>query len=134
MANVNVNLSYTIQGQDITANVAVFNRALQNFQLVATSWQACDFAQVPTTGLTIPITAIGGTAYFVYVRNLGANNITCTYTPTGGSSTSLILLPVGTNSGGIFMYALTAETAGGITALSLTASTATTPAEYFVAA
>jgi hypothetical protein len=132
--NVNINLSYTIQGQDITANVAVFQRALQNFQLAATAWQASDFAQVPLGGLAIPITAIGGTAYFVYVRNLGANNITVSYTPTAAPATTLVLLPVGTNSGGIFLYALSAETGGGIIAMTLTASTATTPAEYFIAA
>ncbi len=134
MANINVNLSYTIQGQDIVANVAVFQRALQNFQLVATAWQAADFAQCPVGGLSVPITAIGGTAFFVYVRNLGANNITVAYTPTGGSSTNLVLLPVGSGSGGIFLYALSAETAGGITAMTLTATTATTPAEYFISA
>lgn len=134
MSNVNVNLSYAIQGQDIIANVVVFSRALQNFQLVGTAWQASDWAQVPTGGLTVPISAIGGTAYFTYVRNLGSNNITLSYTPTGGSSTSVVLLPQGANSGGIFLYAMTAETSGGITALSLTAATATTPAEYFIAA
>jgi hypothetical protein len=134
MSNINVNLSYTIQGQDIVANVAVFARALQNFQLVGTAWQAADWAQCPTGGLTVPITAIGGTAFFVYVRNLGSNVITLAYTPTGGSSTSIVLLPAGSNSGGIFMYALTAETSGGITAMTLTATTATTPAEYFIAA
>ena len=134
MSNVNINMSYAIQGQDITANVVVFSRALQNFQLVATSWQGSDFAQIPTTGITIPLAAIGGTAYFTYVRNLGANNITVAYTPAGGSSTSVILLPQSSNAGGIFLYAMTAETAGGVTALTLTAATATTPAEYFVAA
>jgi hypothetical protein len=134
VSNINVNMSYAIQGQDITANVVVFSRALQNFQLVCTAWQASDWAQVPVGGLTIPITAIGGTSFFTYVRNLGSNNITVTYTPTGGSATSLILLPQTANAGGIFLYAMTAETAGGITALSLTATTATTPAEYFIAA
>jgi hypothetical protein len=133
-SNINVNMSYAIQGQDVTANVVVYNRALSNFQLAATAWQGSDFAQVPVGGLTVNLAAIAGTAFFVYVRNLGANNITVTYTPTGGASTSIVLLPAGSNSGGIFIYALTAETAGGITALSFTAATATTPVEYFVAA
>jgi hypothetical protein len=132
VANVNVNLSYAIQGQDITANVAVYNRALSNFQLAATAWLAADYLQVPTGGVTVTLPA--ATVYFVYVRNLGANNITVTYTPAGGASTSLVLLPVGPNSGGIFLLALSAETGGGITALSFTAATATTPVEYLVAA
>jgi len=41
------------------------------------------------------------------------------YTPTGGASTAIVLLP-----GGIFQYFQTAETAGGITAVSLTATSA----------
>ena len=132
MANTNINLSYNIAATDIAANVNVFTRNISGFQLAATLWAASDFFQVPTspTSISLPATTI----YFVYVRNLGANNVTLSYTPTGGSSTSLVLLPTGSNIGGIFLYGLSAETAGGITAMSLQASTATTPVEYFLGA
>ena len=132
MSNVAINLNYAIQAVDVTAAVTVFNRTISGFQLSATVWSASDFFQVNTTSTTISLPAT--TIFFVYVRNLGANNVTLAYTPAGGSSTSLVLLPVGSNVGGVFLYGLSAETAGGITALSATATTAVTPIEYFVGA
>lgn len=131
-ANVNINYSFTIQAVDSVANVAVYNRAISNFLLTAAAWTSSDFLQVPTAG--VAITLPSSPVYFVYVRNLGTNNITLSYTPTGGSSTSLILAANGSGIGGIFLYGLSVESAGGITALSLEATTAVTPAEYFVAA
>lgn len=130
MSNVAINLNYAIQAVDVTAAVTVFNRTVSGFQLTATVWSASDFFQVGTSATTISLPS--STVYFVYARNLGTNNVTLNYTPTGGSSTSLVLLPVGSNIGGVFLYGLSAETAGGITAMSATASTATTPIEYFV--
>jgi hypothetical protein len=132
MSNVNITTGITIQAVDITANVTPFNRLLTGILLPVTVWSASDFFQVATAGSTIALPA--STIYYVYARNLGNNNITLTYTPTGGSSTSIGLSPVTSNFGGIFFYAQTAESNGGITALSAMAATAATPIEYFVAA
>jgi hypothetical protein len=131
-ANINVTTGITIQAVDITANVTPFTRQLSGILLPVTVWAASDFFQVTVGGVTISLPAT--TIFYTYVRNLGANNITITYTPTGGSSTSFVLPPVTSNFGGIWLYGCTAETAGGITALSAAAATATTPIEYFVAA
>lgn len=133
MANINVTTGITIQAVDITANVTPFTRQLTGILLPATVWSAADFFQAPNSSpatITLPAT----TVFFVYVRNLGSNNITINYTPTGGGSTSIVLPPVTSNFGGVFLYGCTAETAGGITALSLQAASAATPCEYFLAA
>jgi hypothetical protein len=133
MSNVSVNLNYGIQGIDTAASVVVFNRAISGFQLAATQWSAADWFQVTTGGSVVSLPA--SVVYFVYARNLGTNNVTLNYTPNGGASTSVVLLPVGSNVGGVFLYALSDQGVGsGITALSFTATTATTPVEYFVSA
>ena len=132
MSNVNVVTGLTIQAVDITANVTPYNRALQGILLPVTVWASADFLQVLTTGTVITLPA--ATVWYVYVRNLSANDITLTYTPAGGAATSVVLLPITSSFGGIFLYANTTETGGGgITALSLTAASATSSAEYFVA-
>ena len=132
-ANINLVTGISIQAVDITANVTPFNRALQGILLPVTAWQSADFLQVPTGGVVIQLPA--PTVWYVYVRNLSANNITVTFTPVGGAATSVVLLPVTSNFGGIFLYLNTTETGGGgITALSLTAATATSSVEYLVAA
>lgn len=133
MANTQVNFQATITGVDTTSAQSVFTRIISGFQLAATSWQASDWLQVPTTGISVTLPA--ATVYFVFVRNLGANNISVSFSPVGGGTpTSIVLLPVGSNVGGIFVYALSAESGGGITALEFAAASATTPVEYFVAA
>jgi hypothetical protein len=132
MANVQANLNVGIQAVDTVSAVTVFSRNVIGFQLAAISWQAADWFQVPTSGANIILPAL--VVFFVYVRNLGTNSVALSYVPNGGTVTSVILLPVGTNVGGIFLYALSAESGGGITAISATATTAATPIEYFVAA
>jgi hypothetical protein len=80
--------------------------------------------------LTLP----SGKAFSFYCRNLGANPITCEFTPTSGTPGSMILVPVvGGNVGGIFMLFETSEGEGGLTAVTLSAATATTPAELLMA-
>ncbi len=132
MSNVAVNFNYGIQAVDTVAAVSIYNRAVSGFQLAATQWLSADWFQVAVS--STPVSLPATTVYFVYARNLGANNVTVNYTPAGGASTSLVLLPVGSNVGGIFLYGLSAESAGGITALSFIATTAVTPVEFFVAA
>jgi hypothetical protein len=132
--NVQTNLSLGIQAVDTVSAVTVFNRNVTGFQLAATLWQASDWFQVPTSGVNIALPAT--VVYFVYVRNLGVNPVQLNYVSSGGAGGGVLLLPVGSNVGGIFLYALSAETGSfaGLTALSFTATTATTPIEYFVAA
>jgi len=64
------------------------------------------------------------TVWCVYVRNLSnVGNITVNFTPTAGVSESLVLVAGATaGNGGVFIYHQPAETAGGITALSITAA------------
>lgn len=63
------------------------------------------------------------------VKNLDAtNNITVTYTPVGGGSSTLVLVP-----GGVFIYFQPSEGAGGITILSLQSSSGTISAEVLIA-
>ena len=131
-SNVQTNLQMTINAVDTTAAASVFTRIISGFQLGATSWQAADWLQVPTAGVTLALPA--AIVYFVYIRNLGTNNVIVSFTPMSEPSTSIALLPVGSNVGGVFLYALSAESGGGITSITLTAQVATTPTEYFVAA
>src|SRR5580693_4728578 len=102
--NVQVNLQATISGVDTLSAVSVFSRNITGFQLAATAWEAGNWLLVPTTLVTLPMPA--PVVYFVYIRNLGTNIIIVSITPGAEPSTSLALLPVGSNVGGIFLYAL----------------------------
>lgn len=132
--NVQIQLQATWVVSDNTLSPApvIFTRNLNVPQLLATSWDGLEFVQVPngTLALTLPASTI----YCLYVRNLSnTNNLTLNYTPFGASSTSLLLLAGATaGAGGYFIYHQPAETAGGITAVSLT-GTAVTPAEVMMA-
>jgi hypothetical protein len=89
-----------------------------------------NFFQAGITATTVPLP---GTVWAAYVRNLGANNVTVNYTPAGGAATSVVLTPITSGFGGVFLYYQTLETGGGgITAMTLTAATAITPCEVFV--
>ena len=131
MPNLNSILGITLFGVNVAQNQTTVNISLQGITLPTTECFYNQFFQVLTGSSTVTLPS--GKAYVVYVRNLGGNNITVTYTPTGGSAASCVLTPVTGGFGGVFMLYETAESAGGITALSLTAVGSTTPAEVYVA-
>lgn len=122
------NLSIILQAQLVTIDTTlspspqIVTRSLNNPTLAATSEFYDPFFQ--TINGTRVVSLPAATVYVVYVRNLdNAANITVNYTPLGGASTSLVLVPGATaGNGGIFLYFQTAESAGGITALSITAT------------
>lgn len=91
------------------------------------------YFQVPNGTATVNLPA--ATVYLVYVRNLSSStNITLNYTPSGGSTTSVVLVSgTAAGAGSIFLLMGAAETSGGVTSVSLTA-TAITPAEVLVGA
>jgi hypothetical protein len=77
----------------------------------------------PTT-LTLPVSP----TQFLYIKNLSTTaTVTVTWTPDGGSSASIIVL----QPGGMITY-VESNTTSGITALSVTASAASTPIEYIL--
>jgi len=131
MPNLNSILGISLVAVNVAQNQTTANISLQGITLPSTECFYNQFMQVLTTGSAVTLPS--GKAFAVYVRNQGANNITVTYTPTGGSSASAVLTPVTGGFGGVFMLFETAEAAGGITALTLTAAVATTPAEVFLA-
>jgi hypothetical protein len=126
-ANLNVVLNVTLQAVDNTANVTPVNSAASGITLGATVIAYDRYFQVGTTATTFNLP--GTTAWFLYVRNLGTNVVTVTYTPTGGAAQSIDVCPVTNGQGGVFLYFNTVETGKGITAVTLTAASATTPCE-----
>jgi len=131
MANLSVILSSTITVTDTTLSPSptIVARSLQNPTLAATTVFYDPFFQAAAGGTAVTFPA--ATAFAVYVKNLsGATNLTCAFLPVGGgAASSFVLLP-----GGVFIMFLTAETAGGITSMTLTGAGATVPAEVLLAA
>lgn len=129
MANLSVLLSATLSTTDttLTPSPTIVTRNFNNPTLAATVEFSNNFFQVAAAPTVVNLPA--ATVWIVYVRNLdAAANITVTYTPSGGASQTLLLVP-----GGIFMYFQPTEGAGGITALSLTSSSGTISADVYVA-
>jgi hypothetical protein len=120
----------SIVSVNVAQNQTTVNVSLQGITFASTQVFYDQYFQVLTTGSTIALP--NGVAYVVYVRNLGANAITVGYTPNGGSASTAAIEPVNAGFGGVFMLFETAA-AGGITALTLTAASATTPAEVYLA-
>lgn len=134
-ANINSISGLSLQLVDNTANVVPLNINLSGVLLPTTNYIYNNFLQVPTTGILLQMPASSsGSAYEAYFRNLGSNNVTVTFTPTAGSPTSIVLVPVTNGFGGIFYLKETQETAGGIYAITLTAATSVTPCETYLGA
>lgn len=86
--------------------------------------QFTSFGTSPTT-VTLPIAAV----QFLYFKNLSTTaTITLTWTKTGGSSQTIITLDPGAA-----ITFVENTTSNGISALSVTASVAATPAEFILA-
>jgi|SRR5579884_591979 hypothetical protein len=127
MANINVSLSGTISSLDTAANSTIMSRAL-SLLFGATTLFFEPFFQAASGGSTVNLPA--ATVRVVMVINKSASaNLTVSYTPSGGGSTSILLEP-----GEMFLYFQTGTAAGGITALSVTAASGTIPAEVLAAA
>lgn len=138
-ANLNVLLSggvvQVINTVDSTTRV---NSSVGNPTLGANDSTHIDFLPI-ATGAGTAITLPAATIWFLYIKNLGgvngtpSGNITVRYQAAGGALVaavdSMIVLP-----GGFFIYANTAETAGGIIAVTLISSVASVPVEILMAA
>lgn len=138
-SNINVVLNgATVQVINTTDSTTRVNSSSGNPTLAASESTYIDFLPIATgagTTLTLP----AATIWVLYIRNLGgvnstpSGNIQVNFTATGGAAigaaNSPIVLP-----GGVFMYWNSAETAGGITAVTLISSVANTPVEILMAA
>jgi hypothetical protein len=124
MSTMNVLLSGLLSVTDttLTPSPEIVNRQFNDPTLAATTLFYDPFFQTINGTKTVNLPA--ATVWTVYVRNLsGSGNITVNFTPVGGSTQTLVLVAGATaGAGGIFLYFQTAETAGGITALSITAA------------
>lgn len=130
--NMNTILGLSLVSVNVAQNQTTDNISLQGITLPSTVSYYNQFFQVAT--VSTPVTLPAATTFVVFVRNLSANNITVTWTPVSGSSQSMVLVPVTAGFGGVFLYFQTAETAGGLTALSLTAAGGTSSVEIYLAA
>jgi hypothetical protein len=114
MANLSVILSATLSVTDTTLSPSptIVQRSLNNPTYAATTVFYDPFFASPGT-VSLP----GATVFVIRVRNLTvAVNLTVLFTPVGaGAASSLLLLP-----GAEFVYFQTANTGGGVSALSLT--------------
>jgi hypothetical protein len=90
-----------------------------------------DLARVLATTGGLTITLVPGTVFGLYIRNVGVNPVQVTWTPTAGASAVIQDLA----PGAFIAFAQPANAAAvvtatpGITALTLTALTASTPCE-----
>jgi hypothetical protein len=126
--SVTASLNGTLQLTDNLAGNTTFLKQL----VLSYAGTVSSFAQGLNLGtgsvaIALPISP----AQFVYIRNLAANagsNLTVTWTPTGGSpATALILSP------GAFVIFGETNQSNGISALTLTAAVVNTPVEYLIA-
>jgi hypothetical protein len=131
MPNITSLLGLTLQLVNVSANSTPLNIGLQGITLPMTAYYYDNFFQVGITPTTVPMP--GATIWAAYVRNLGTNNVGVTYTPIGGSSAGFVVTPITNGFGGVFLYYQTIESGGGgITGVTLTATTAITPCEVFL--
>jgi hypothetical protein len=123
MANISIILQaqWVITDTTLSPSPSIVTRQLNNPTLAATVAYYDPFFQTVAGTKAIPLPA--ATVWVLYVRNLSTTgNITLNYTPAGGASTSVILVAGATaGNGGLFTYAQPAESAGGITAATITA-------------
>lgn len=133
-AQVQFVAAWAIVDSLLSPNPTIISRSLNTPTLNLANCSYLPYTLVPSGTLTLALPDT--TIWLLYVRNLSnTNNITLNYTPTGGSSTSVVLLlGASTGTGGFFVYMQPAESAGGITAVSLTGTAANTPADVIMGA
>jgi|SRR5580658_9089016 hypothetical protein len=96
------------------------------FQYLGTIFEYSQAQSIGTspTSLSLPLSP----AQFLYIKNLSTTaTVAVTWTPTGGSTGSVLTL----QPGATIIYVET-NTTSGITALSVTASALATPIEYIL--
>jgi hypothetical protein len=130
MPNLNAILGLQLVTVNVAQNQTTVNVALQGITLPSTESFYNQFYQVLVAGSTLTLPS--GKSFSFYCRNQGTNPITVAFTPTAGTPGTCVLTPVTGGFGGVFMLFETAETSGGLTSVTLTATTATTPAEVFM--
>jgi hypothetical protein len=130
MANLSIVLSANLTVSDSTLSPAptIVTRSFNNPTLAATVLFYDPFFQASNAGSAVTLPA--ATCWVAWVKNLdAAANLTVAWTAVGAAgSSSMILVP-----GGIFQYFQPSESAGGFTAMTLTASAGTINSEVFVA-
>lgn len=137
-ANINVILNgASIQVVNTNDSTTRVNSSAGNPTLSASESTYMDFLPIAVAGtvLTLPVATI----YVLYIRNLGGINsapsgsITVSFTASGGAQVAAANAPV-ILPGGVFAIWNSSNSSGGITAVTLTASTANTPVEVLMAA
>lgn len=138
-SNLNVTLAGAILQVINTVDSSTrVNSSLGSPTLPATESTYIDFLPIATgAGTVIPLPAT--TIFFFFMKNLGgvngqpSGNIQVLIQPVGGvlasAANSPMVLP-----GGLFIYANTAESAGGLLAVTLVSSVANVPVELLMAA
>ena len=117
----------SIQLSDSATGSSPFIKQFASLLMQGTSYSEAQSLSLPAslTSITLPISPV----QFLYIKNLHAvNTILVTWTPTGGSTASILTLQPGS-----MIMLLEFATGAGITALGLTASGAATPCEYILA-
>ncbi len=126
---LNIVFTMELAVANTTISTTPLNDVPGNLTLAATTvyWNPAFQAAITATTVPLPPTTTGGVCV-VYVKNLDpTNNLTVTYTFAGGSPTNVILIP-----SGVFLIFQPTETGEGISALSLTATSATINAEVLL--
>lgn len=138
-SNLNIIMSgATIQVINNVDSSTRVNSSLGNPTLAGAESTYIDFLPI-ATGVGTVLTLPAATIWVLCVRNLGginaspSGNIQVQLTVTGGAQIALASSPM-IIPNGVFAYWNTAETAGGITAVTLVASVANTPVEILMAA
>lgn len=130
MPNLSIVLvgSLLVTDTTVSPNPQIISRSLNNPTLAATVSFYDPFFQASNAGSAVTLPS--ATCWIAFVKNLdAAATLTVAWTAVGAAgSSSMVLLP-----SGIFLYFQPAETAGGFTAMTLTASAGTINSEVFVA-
>ena len=125
--SITATLSGNIQLTDSTTNTVVFVKQLLSLFNIGSTFLESQSASIGTSPVSVSLPV--SPTQFLYVKNLHATQtLTVTWTPNGGSSNTVLTLYPG--SAILFVEA---ATGAGITALSLTGSSAATTCEYVLA-
>lgn len=120
-ASINGNL---VISDSITGSVSLQKPISNSYQGTIEAYSQSQIVGTSPTTITLPISPVE----FFYLKNLSSTSgttVTVTWTPTGGSSASVLAL----DPGG-YIFFCEGTTTNGVTAISVVASAAGTPIEY----